>query len=253
MYHHFCDFVNLFASQFLNSTNFGQDVEIFWWDTHHSGFVDSTFGVTWKAFSFHKPHELVNYDGKKVCFRNAMLPLLARQLFGLYYNMPWWMAVREAAFSMPSHTTFSNVLRHTLSQILNINELLQSLLRLKNVEAKIVNYERNGGLNFLEQLKATHNSDIFIGMHGSGLTHLLFLPDWAAVFEIYNCEDPNCYKDLARLRGVKYWTWANEDKVFPESIGLHPTMKTPHKKFTDYSFDVPEFLRIVQQSEFSDD
>lgn len=33
MYHHFCDFLNLFASQFLNNTYFGQDVNIFWWDT----------------------------------------------------------------------------------------------------------------------------------------------------------------------------------------------------------------------------
>lgn len=33
MYHHFCDFINLFASQFLNGTFFGRDVDIFWWDT----------------------------------------------------------------------------------------------------------------------------------------------------------------------------------------------------------------------------
>lgn len=38
---------------------------------------------------------------------------------------------------------------------------------------------------FLEQLKITHNSDIFIGMHGAGLTHLLFLPDWAVIFELW--------------------------------------------------------------------
>lgn len=37
---------------------------------------------------------------------------------------------------------------------------------------------------FLEQLKITYNSDIFIGMHGAGLTHLLFLPDWAVIFEL---------------------------------------------------------------------
>lgn len=30
----------------------------------------------------------------------------------------------------------------------------------------------------------THNSDIFIGMHGAGLTHALFLPDWAVLFEL---------------------------------------------------------------------
>ena len=34
-------------------------------------------------------------------------------------------------------------------------------------------------------VQITHNSDIFIGMHGAGLTHLLFLPDWAVVFELY--------------------------------------------------------------------
>lgn len=40
-------------------------------------------------------------------------------------------------------------------------------------------------LGFLDQLRITHNTDIFIGMHGAGLTHLLFLPDWAAVFELW--------------------------------------------------------------------
>ncbi len=30
----------------------------------------------------------------------------------------------------------------------------------------------------------SHNLDIFIGMHGAGLTHMLFMPDWAAAFEV---------------------------------------------------------------------
>lgn len=29
----------------------------------------------------------------------------------------------------------------------------------------------------------------------------------------YNCEDPNCYFDLARLRGLKYVTWENKEKI----------------------------------------
>ncbi len=37
-----------------------------------------------------------------------------------------------------------------------------------------------------------------VGMHGAGLTHSLFLPPWAAVFELYHCEDRGCYSDLAR-------------------------------------------------------
>lgn len=30
----------------------------------------------------------------------------------------------------------------------------------------------------------TYNTDIFVGMHGAGMTHALFLPDWAVVFEL---------------------------------------------------------------------
>ena len=33
-------------------------------------------------------------------------------------------------------------------------------------------------------LQTTHNSDIFIGIHGAGLAHVMFLPDWAALFEM---------------------------------------------------------------------
>nr|AIA86166.1 CAZy families GT61 protein [uncultured bacterium] len=60
------------------------------------------------------------------------------------------------------------------------------------------------------------------------------MPDWAAVFELYvkntditqnklllyyflyyryNCEDANCYADLARLRGVHYVTWNKINKL----------------------------------------
>lgn len=48
-------------------------------------------------------------------------------------------------------------------------------------------------------------------MHGAGLTHLLFLPVWASLFELYNCEDAACYRDLARLKGVNYVTWERRD------------------------------------------
>ncbi|KAI1732667.1 EGF domain-specific O-linked N-acetylglucosamine transferase [Ditylenchus destructor] len=280
MYHHFCDFVNLFASQFLNNTYFGKDVDILWWDTYSGGFHDSWFGATWKVFSIHKPHELVHFDGKKVCFRNVMLPLLARQLRGLYYNMPLVDGChRSGLFHAFSHHVLHRLginqemapkvqetnestksiietpaIRVTLldrktphRKIANVDELVNALRGLPGVIANVVNYDPRAGLTFLDQLKITHNSDIFIGMHGSGLTHLLFLPDWAAIFEIYNCDDEHCYRDLARLRGVKYWTWKKGDKVFPVAEGRHPTLNTPHKKFTDYRFDVGEFLRIVKQ------
>ncbi len=78
--------------------------------------------------------------------------------------------------------------------ILNQDELIKEMRRrLKDViTLDVVSYDIK--MPFSEQLKKTHNTDIFMSMHGAGLTHLLFLPDWAAVFEIHNCEDKDCYR-----------------------------------------------------------
>lgn len=75
----------------------------------------------------------------------------------------------------------------------------------------------------------------------------LFLPHWGSIFEIYNCDDKDCYHDLARLRGVKYFTWEKADKVYPQDEGKHPQHGTPHKKFTNYSFEPSEFVRMVKK------
>lgn len=50
--------------------------------------MDNYFGETWKAFTSNKPYELTEFENKRVCFRNALFPLLARQRLGIYYNMP---------------------------------------------------------------------------------------------------------------------------------------------------------------------
>jgi len=38
--------------------------------------------------------------------------------------------------------------------------------------------------DFRQQLRIIQDTDILIGIHGAGLTHLLFLPDWSSVFEL---------------------------------------------------------------------
>lgn len=131
--------------------------------------------------------------------------------------------------------------------ILNQDELVREMRRRldSDIVLNVVTYDVH--TPFVEQLNTTHNTDIFMSMHGAGLTHLLFLPEWAAVFEIYNCEDKDCYQDLARLRGIKYFTWENESKVVPQDEGKHPQLGTPHKKFTNYTFDKSEFVRLVKK------
>ncbi|XP_077181243.1 EGF domain-specific O-linked N-acetylglucosamine transferase isoform X3 [Paroedura picta] len=231
MYHHFCDFVNLYITQHVNNS-FSTDVNIVMWDTSSYGYGD-LFSETWMAFTDYDIIHLKSYDSKRVCFKEAVFALLPRMRYGLFYNTPLGGKIRVTILARST----------AYRKILNQNELASALKTLSLFDVQIVNYKYKE-LEFTKQLKITHNSDIFIGMHGAGLTHLLFLPDWAVIFELYNCEDERCYSDLARLRGVHYMTWQRKDKVFPEDQGHHPTLGK-HPKFTNYSFDVEEFVRLV--------
>ncbi|KAL5484492.1 hypothetical protein EMCRGX_G021003 [Ephydatia muelleri] len=261
MYHHFCDFFNLYASQHANGS-FNDDVIIVNWDTSYSNYGDM-FSETWQAFSRYPLQKLSDFEGKRVCFRDVVFPLLARMRGGLYYNtylvpgcsgsglMQAFSKHTLQRLRVAQESSSSNVLRVTLlsrstqhRRIVNEDQLVRAMKTVGYFQVKVVDYKYSK-FPFLDQLKTTHNSDIFIGMHGAGLAHIMFLPDWAGVFEIFNTEDPGCYHDLARLRGVHYITWEDRKKLFEDAPGVHPTMGTAHAKFTNYSFDVPEFMRLV--------
>lgn len=88
MYHHFCDFFNLYLSQHVNSSkpnSFDTDNQILIWESYP---YDSPFKSTFDVFTKNKLWDLNTVRGKVVCFRNIMLPLLPRMIFGLYYNTP---------------------------------------------------------------------------------------------------------------------------------------------------------------------
>ncbi|XP_049588591.1 EGF domain-specific O-linked N-acetylglucosamine transferase [Syngnathus scovelli] len=263
MYHHFCDFVNLYISQHINNS-FSTDINIIMWDTSFHEYGD-LFKEIWKAFSNSDIIHLKTYDFKRVCFKDAFFSLLPRMRYGLFYNTP----LISDCYSEGMFRAFSQHVLHRLNilqngpmvgrvrvtvlarsteyrQIINQNELVNALKTVLQLEVSVHDYKYND-VAFLEQLRITHNSDIFIGMHGAGLTHLLFLPDWAVVFELYNCQDEGCYRDLARLRGIRYMTWQKKDKVYPQDKGHHPTLGD-HPKFTNYSFDVEEFMRLVLEA-----
>lgn len=88
MYHHFCDFVNLYASQHLNFTRpgaFSTDVNILIWESYT---YSSSFSKTFEAFTDNPLWDLNTFRGQVVCFKNLLMPLLPRMIFGLYYNTP---------------------------------------------------------------------------------------------------------------------------------------------------------------------
>ncbi|XP_043287988.1 EGF domain-specific O-linked N-acetylglucosamine transferase isoform X2 [Venturia canescens] len=264
LYHHFCDFFNLYASLHVNLSHpsaFSTDNHIMIWESYS---YRSAFEDSFQAFTKNPLWDLKTFRGKTVCFKNLVLPLLPRMIFGLYYNTPLIYGCEKSglfkAFSehllhrlrIPLHMRDSPKIRVTLlsrdtryRKILNEDELVDALKENPHYLVQKVVYNKD--ISFKRQLEITRNTDIFIGIHGAGLTHAMFLPDWAAIFELYNCEDASCYKDLARLRGVKYFTWENDQKLFQQDPGTHPDGGA-HAKFTNYSFDVNEFVRIVAKA-----
>ena len=100
---------------------------------------------------------------------------------------------------------------------------------------------------FKDQLKIIQNTDILVGIHGAGLAHMLFLPDWAAVFELYDCEDPSCYRDLAKFRGLFHVSWSDKNKLFAMDARPLDEYEIPEvsAKFNNYAFDPNEFLTKV--------
>lgn len=264
MYHHFCDFFNLYASQHVNGS-FSDDIQIVIWDTLFPRSRDALFGATWMAFSRHERKMLVEYTGKRVCFRDVMFSLLPRMRLGLYYSTPITPGCRNSglfkAFNRhilsgmgieQKRVSNDGLIRVTLllrgtayRRVLNENDLVNAMRSDGSYDVTVVNY--NLSVPFPRQLDITHNSDIFIGMHGAGLTHLLFLPDWASVFELFHCHDPRCYYDLSRLRGINYVTWQDEAKL--EMVDINWEYKAAHAKFANYRFNVGEFMRLLKEAE----
>lgn len=201
MYHHFCDFFNLYASLHINASNpdaFSTDVQILIWEsfTYRSSFQD-----TWEAFTDHELWDLKTFRGETVCFKNIAFPLLPRMIFGLYYNTPIIYGCEKSglfdAFSkhilhrlrIPLYKRSNKKIRVTFlsrntkyRKVLNEDSLIEALKENEEYDVERVVYDRN--VPFKKQLEITRNSDVFIGIHGAGLTHLMFLPEWAAVFEL---------------------------------------------------------------------
>jgi len=264
MYHHFCDFLNLYLSLHVRKTEedgtkmFSTDNQIIIWENHD---YISNFGDAWRAFSRNPLLNLLDLAGKRVCFRNVVFPLLSRMLFGLYYNTPLIRGCANSAL----FTSFSQFVLHRLEIPAGnpTNKLRVTLLsrrtrfrRILNEDELVASMEASGRFTvtlakfdhrtpFTQQLEVIRSTDILIGMHGAGLTHLLFLPAWAAVFELYHCDDPECYNDLARLQGLKYTTWQNMEKLTGVEVPDSPYSGPAHQKFRNYKFDVVEFLTIL--------
>lgn len=270
MYHHFCDFFNLYVSLHLNGSDrmspetFSTDVYILIWENSD---YRSAFRPMFQAFTQHPLLDLRSFGAQRVCFRKLMLPALPRMIFGLFYNTPIVQGCQNSAlfraFSefilhrlrIPERSeTDAQKLRVTIlsrltkhRRIVNEKQLVEALSREAGYEVDVAYFTHKHP--FEQQVRIIHSTDILIGLHGAGLTHMFFLPPWATVFELYNCEDENCYQDLTHSCGLNYITWTNRTALFPQSED--PKLDNEHKgqpKFNNYAFDPQEFVKKVKEA-----
>lgn len=274
MYHHFCDFLNLYLSQHVNGSTFNRDNHILLWDTFP---YRGPFASVWTAFTRNPILTLSDFKGKRVCFRDVTFPLLPRMIFGLYYNMPLIPGCTQSGLfrSFNRHLLYhlqqppTEVLHNDATlhitfisrstkyrRVLNEEALIKALKRALEQEHIPVNIhlvDLNHRLPFSDQVALTSRSDVLIGMHGAGLTHTLLQPDYGVLFELHNCQDPDCYRDLARLRGTHYLTWEDDTKLVTveetdQQAADRLALGAAHAKFVNYKFDEGEFVRLALEA-----
>lgn len=80
-------------------------------------------------------------------------------------------------------------------------ELLSKIKKLSHIELQVVDF---ANLTFKEQINIAANTDVLLGVHGNGMSHVLFLPPTATVIELFPLD---CFR-------VEY-------RIFAQSRGLH--------------------------------
>ena len=93
---------------------------------------------------------------------------------------------------------------------LNHKEFIDTLSLIPNVHVQSVALQ---DLSFRDQLLLLANTSVLIGVHGSGLVNVLFLPKGASAVEIFPYKiQRRSYEDLARIMGIRYSAWRNQDR-----------------------------------------
>ena len=87
---------------------------------------------------------------------------------------------------------------------------------------------------FMEQVRLMRETAVFLGVHGAGMTNMLFLPEGARVVELLNEEHGDlCYFRLASCLGLPYF-WA-------PGAGTHPELANQ----SDLVMDPGQLRKIV--------
>lgn len=159
------------------------------------------------------------------CYGNVLLPLAGS-------SSPFWAALAENVYHEPCQEQFlinafrARVFRHlgipppslhpppnvepvitlinrTHNRILHEADNLMEKVRRRYPNSK-VNVADFATLGLREQVELAMTTDVLIGHHGAGMTHLFFLPPDAAVIELTSNKTRK-FRSVTRLRGIAHF------------------------------------------------
>lgn len=100
-------------------------------------------------------------------------------------------------------------------------------------------------MTFREQVAAVATTDILFGMHGAGFTHILWMPRHAVVLEVLPMEfDYLFYERVARICGIKYVGWVNDDRKDMVDMTWEPHTKFSNLILRSHKI-VPKFREAI--------
>lgn len=107
---------------------------------------------------------------------------------------------------LPSRRVYISRKKARFRKILN-EEALEKLLELFNFEIHCFE-----DYSFVQQIEIMNATQTLIGLHGAGLTNMMFMQQGTRVFELRNAFDisNNCYFSLASALDIAYYYQVNE-------------------------------------------
>ncbi|XP_041347609.1 beta-1,2-xylosyltransferase RCN11-like [Gigantopelta aegis] len=230
LYHTMTDYYNAFLMMLIFNKS-PDDTTILWVDSHPSGGLDQTwktlFSNTIRAGHLRGPTvfedmvwSIMGYDSPLNQHNRPFTPYLeqfreffltrhgvspAKTLDCAHLNVLFiW---RRDYIAHPRNP--SGLVKRKIE---NEAELLETVRKV--VPGHNVTGVQLDALPMRQQLELVANTDIFLGMHGAGLAHTLFLPKHGGLVEFYPTywsPSNRHFRAMAMWRGLQYQTWQNRD------------------------------------------
>ncbi len=133
------------------------------------------------------------------------------------------------------------VLRNRLYRNITNMDAIAAAVRKKFPEVQLV-LQDMAGIPFKEQLELVRKTDILVFVHGGAGPLVIFLPQGAAVVELfpYGFADP-LYRNMAVMTNHVYFVWQNKDINKAQALARM-------KRDSNTEVDIPSLLAVLQSA-----